>query len=238
MVSLPLRPPLVELPGGVSAVGFALDDYEAAVQAAAGFGFAGLPERAVLKRRAEFLAGRLAAVQALQALGVLEPPGRREDGSPSWPALTVGSISHGAGRALCIVGKRTAFSSLGIDAERMLSPDASRELRARICTEREREVLGAAISLGEHELVSLAFSSKESLYKCLYPLVGRFMEFHAAEVVSARVRARAGALLGELTLELRVDWSASFRAGRRFAATFAATAEHVETAIALEARAS
>ncbi|HYJ10271.1 MAG TPA: hypothetical protein VEX18_14710, partial [Polyangiaceae bacterium] len=118
-MSLPLRPPLVELPGGISAVGFALDDYEAAVQAAAGFGFAGVPERAVLKRRAEFLAGRLAAVQALRALGVVEAPGRRDDGSPSWPAPAVGSISHGAGRALCIAGKRSEFSSLGIDAERV-----------------------------------------------------------------------------------------------------------------------
>jgi enterobactin synthetase component D len=233
-MSLPPRPPLVELPGGVFAAGLALDDYEAAVQAAAGFGFAGLPQGAVLKRRAEFLAGRLAAVQALRALGVVEPPGRRDDGSPSWPAPAVGSISHGAGRALCIVGKRSEFRSLGIDAERVLSPDSSRELRARICTDRERAVLGAALGLGDHELVSLAFSGKESLYKCLYPLVGRYMEFHAAEVVSAAVRARAGALRGELTLELRVDWSASFRAGHKFAATFAATAEHVETAVVLE----
>lgn len=215
------------------AVGFALDDYEAAVQAAAGFDFADLPRQAVLKRRAEFLAGRLAAVSALRALGVAGQPVRREDGSPVWPAAAVGSISHGAGRALCVVARSVEFRSLGIDAERLLDAEMNSELGKRICFDRERELLGAALSVPEPERVSLAFSAKESLYKCLYPHVGRFMDFHAAEIVAARGNTQGGTLSGELSLRLCQDWSDAFRAGQTLQATFALTTEHVETAVAL-----
>jgi enterobactin synthetase component D len=233
VLGLPPRPPLVELPSGVCAVGFALDDYEAAVQAAAGFEFSDLPQQAVLKRRAEFLAGRLAAVSALRALGVAGRPVRREDGSPVWPAAAVGSISHGAGRALCVVARSSEFRSLGIDAERLLDTEMKTELGQRICFDRERELLGGLLGVPDHERVSLAFSVKESLYKCLYPHVGRFMDFHAAEVVAARGQRLDAMLAGELTLRLRQDWSEAFRAGHELMATFALAADHVETAVAL-----
>ena len=58
------------------------------------------PVRGVAKRQAEYLAGRLCAREALHQLcGQALVPGRDEDGVPLWPAGTVGSITHGAGRA-------------------------------------------------------------------------------------------------------------------------------------------
>src|SRR5688572_17057939 len=122
-----------------------------------------MPQGAVLKRRAEFLAGRLAARHALESLGIGSDKGpeRREDGSPSWPEPAVGSITHGAGRALCAVARRSDFRSLGIDAERLLDDDAKQELLQRICADDERRVLAQGLPLSEPQRVSLAFSAKE-----------------------------------------------------------------------------
>lgn len=230
-----LRPaPLgLELGASVHSAGFLLGDHEAVVAELRGLLTPAVPERAVVKRRAEFLAGRYAAQQALQQLGLPAVPGRNEDGSPSWPAAVVGSITHGAGRALCAVARSSELRSLGIDAERLMSESAKEELMARICSDAERALLRSSLSAPEAHLVTFAFSAKESLYKCLYPLMGRFMDFSAAQVVAASGAEAGGSLRGELQLELSVDWSPELRQGRRFQAPFLASDSHVETAVLL-----
>jgi enterobactin synthetase component D len=226
---LPSQPLLLPLPAAARSAGFLVEDHRRVIQALSALAPQGLPERAVDKRRAEFLAGRYAAQQALRELGIEALPARNDDGSPLWPADVVGSITHGAGRALCVVARRSELRGVGIDAEALMSHDSRVELHQRICTPRELALLRELLALPEHELVSLAFSAKESLYKCLYPEVGRFMDLHAASVVGAGVVANGTA--GELTLELSVDWTESFRAGQRFTALFHKGEVHVETAV-------
>lgn len=236
-VSEALTPAALELDLGpaVASAGFAVRDYDAVIASLAGFQAEGLPERAVAKRRAEFLAGRWAARTALGALGFEATPGRRDDGAPSWPAEVVGSITHGAERVHCAVARTAQLRSIGIDAERLMAESASTELRARICSPAERALLSASIAAPEHHLVTFAFSAKESLYKCLYPLMGRFMDFSAARVVAAEARFEGPRVVGELTLELSVDWSDELGRGLRLPARFAATERHVETAVLLSA---
>jgi enterobactin synthetase component D len=234
--SLTRAPFELDLGPAVTCAGFEVVDHEAIVTALGAFQAEGLPVRAVAKRRAEFLAGRFAARTALSALGVESMPGRNEDGSPRWPAQISGSITHGAERAFCAVARQSDVRSLGIDVERLMGPETRAELAARICNAAELEVLAAGLGAPEHHLVSLAFSAKESLYKCLYPLVGRYMDFSAAHVVTA-VRRGGGAsrLAGELTLALSVDWSAELARGRQLRAQFVASERHVETAVVLVA---
>lgn len=225
----------LELPVAVKRAGFVVADHAAVIHALSGLAVEGIPVRAVDKRRAEFLAGRFAALSALRSLGVDEAPGRNDDGSPRWPADTVGSITHGAERALCCVSRSHELRGLGIDVERLMSVEAKTELRRRICVEDELRLGSEQLPLlVEHELVSLAFSAKESLYKCLYPTVGRFMDFHAARLVAAETRATdVHTVSGELTLELAVDWSGEFGVGQRFTALFHKGPTHVETAVLL-----
>lgn len=228
-IELELGPPVVS-------AGFLIGDHDAVVAELAALDAAGMPGRAVPKRKAEFLAGRLAAKRALGALGIDATPGRNDDGSPHWPGDVVGSITHGAARALCAVAPRSELRSLGIDAERLMPASVSLELKQRICSVDERQLLTAEVFAPEHHLVTFAFSAKESLYKCLYPLVGQFMDFNAARVVAASATADSteGTLRGELTLELAVDWSEQFREGQRFGAAFFSSREHVETAVLLQ----
>lgn len=219
----------------VACAGFLVVDHDAIIAELAALQVEGMPTRAVAKRRAEFLAGRWAARAALASLGLDAVPSRREDGSPAWPARVVGSISHGAGRALCAVAFDSELRSIGIDTERLMTEAASAELRARICRDEERAVMAASIAAPDHHLVTFAFSAKESLYKCLYPLMGRFMDFSAARVVAAAARTEATRVAGELTLELSVDWSDELRRGQRLAARFVASERHVVSAVVLDA---
>jgi 4'-phosphopantetheinyl transferase EntD len=232
VAALPAQPLLLDLGPSVASAGFSTHDHEAVIAELAEL-VDGAPERAVAKRRAEFLAGRWAARAALSALGVDATPGRNEDGSPRWPEHTVGSITHGAERALCAVARSSDVRSLGIDAERLMSHTASAELRARICAADELTILREALGRPEHHGVTFAFSAKESLYKCLHPLVGRFMDFSAAHVVSVSARTQGELVVGELGLELRVDWSAEFSRGRVLRARFSASQAHVESAVLL-----
>jgi 4'-phosphopantetheinyl transferase EntD len=219
----------------VARAGFVLGDYDAVIAELGGLGFAGVPERAVPKRRAEFLAGRFAAQMALQKLGVDAALGRDEDGVPIWPSGVCGSITHGARLALCAVARGSALRSIGIDAEGLLSESTKEELMARICRTDERRLMASRLAWPEHHLVTLAFSAKESLYKCLHPLVGRFMDFTAASVVDAAVVASADGIAGRLQLELSVDWSNELCRGRTLEAPFFVSERHVETAVLLPA---
>jgi enterobactin synthetase component D len=223
-----------DLGPAVACAGFEVVDHEAIVAELAALQVEGVPVRAVAKRRAEFLTGRFAARAALAVLGVESMPGRNEDGSPRWPAQISGSITHGAERAFCAVARQSDVRSLGIDVERVMGPETKAELAARICNTAELEVLGRGLRAPEHHLVSLAFSAKESLYKCLYPLVGRYMDFGAARVVAAEAGRDEGArLVGELTLALSVDWSPELPRGRQLRAQFVASERHVQSAVLL-----
>jgi 4'-phosphopantetheinyl transferase EntD len=233
-VSSALRavPLALDLGPCVVCAGFAVTDHQAIIAELAGLEVPGAPVRAVAKRRAEFLAGRHAARSALGGLGIAGLPARREDGSPEWPPGVTGSITHGADRALCAVALARDVRSLGIDVERLLDVTAKEELFARICSDVERAVLAQGLAYPEPQLVSVAFSAKESLYKCLYPFVQRFMDFSAARVVSVESLG-SGQGEGELTLELSVDWSPELLRGRIFQARFALTERSVESAVVL-----
>jgi enterobactin synthetase component D len=231
--SLTRAPFELDLGPAVACAGMAVVDHEAIVAELGALRVEGMPVRAVAKRRAEFLAGRWAARTALAALGVDDVPPRNEDGSPRWPAPFSGSITHGAERALCAVARKSDVRSLGIDVERLMGPETKAELVNRICSDDELTALARGIAAPEHHLVSVAFSAKESLYKCLYPLVGRFMDFNAARVVTAAARAEGARLVGELTLRLSVDWSDELQQGRQLQARFVASDRHVESAVLL-----
>ena len=166
----------------------------------------------VPKRRAEFLAGRAAAAHALARCGCTTPHavGRNPNGSPSWPSGFVGSITHGGGIAAAAVASKTNCLGVGIDAEYLMSPSTEEEVASLVVTPGEVASAKRALpGVARSSLVTLAFSAKESLYKCLHPLVGTFFEFQDAELV--KVWGTSGA--GEFRLKLRRNLADGFRAG-------------------------
>ncbi|OGT70599.1 MAG: hypothetical protein A3H44_09485 [Gammaproteobacteria bacterium RIFCSPLOWO2_02_FULL_57_10] len=79
--------------------------------------------------------------------------------------------------------------------------------------------------------LTLVFSAKESLFKCLFPLVNRFFDFHAA-VITPLSSGSTGD--GEFRFELLEDLDGEFRTGYRGHGRYAILATHVHTAVILK----
>jgi 4'-phosphopantetheinyl transferase EntD len=130
---------------------------------------------AVPARRAQFEAGRACARQALRALGapaVAIPVGAHRE--PVWPAGIVGSISHAGSHAAAAVAWSRRYRALGLDIEE--AGDLEADALALVAT--EAEVRAAALRAPGNLAGRLVFSAKESVFKCLFPLLGRFIGFH------------------------------------------------------------
>lgn len=125
--------------------------------------------RAVDKRRWEFAAGRSAAKCGLEELGraptALLASAERD---PRWPPGVVGSITHTEGFCGAAVGDdRSGLTAIGFDAERMrsLAPDVAK----MVLSAREEASWPSGVDRGIWAM--LTFSAKESVYKCLFPLL-------------------------------------------------------------------
>ncbi len=142
--------------------------------------------KAVLKRQVEFLAGRVCAQQALTDLIGHKPRSipSQPDRSPAWPTGIVGSLTHTAGYAAALIALETHYQGIGIDCEVALSPD-NLKLQKHLCVTHELDTLVETHSNWSPErLLTLVFSAKESLFKCLYRQVRKFFGFSAARVLS------------------------------------------------------
>ncbi|MGJ7416578.1 nuclear transport factor 2 family protein [Streptomyces cinereoruber] len=134
---------------------------------------------AVADRRREFAVGRHSARIALGGLGFAPPVIRRgPGGAPVWPPGVVGSITHAGGVCAAAVAPAADVAGLGIDIEPAEPlPD---EVLTLVCTPGERHQLppGPTAPL----FAKVVFSAKESVYKVLSPLTGRFWDFHDVEL--------------------------------------------------------
>ncbi|MGH1414888.1 MAG: 4'-phosphopantetheinyl transferase family protein [Pelagimonas sp.] len=157
--------------------------------------------RAVDKRLAEFLAGRLVAQIAQKALG-REPQeiGIAQSRAPVWPSGLAGSISHARSFCACYVVPKSAGHP-GIDIEAIASGNALKSI--------QQMVLGAAdhTQLEKSDLFpdiagTLGFSAKETLFKALFPTVQHHFGFACAEL---REPPKNGVIRLYLTQDLHRD---------------------------------
>lgn len=161
------------------------------------------------KRRHEFLWGRLSARKALSAAGCdLDAPlPVGTDRAPQWPQGWTGSISHAAGVAAALAGRKRDHPWMGLDVEGLTSLNHMEEIGDLVVTPSER----ARLSRAEDLLAT--FSGKETVFKALRP--GRLLDFNAAELFALDDAT--------LTFRLTLDWSTLWLAGsliqvRRFEA--------------------
>jgi len=174
--------------------------------------FAPQLERAVTKRRSEFLAGRVCAGRALARLGAAPAPipiGR--DREPVWPAGVVASISHAGDRALCLAADAADTLGLGVDIERPLDARRADEIRAVVVDAAEHALIQAGFDDQAAGLTAV-FSAKESLYKALFPQVRRLFGFEAMRL------AQTGAQ--RLEFVCAEDLAAQVRRGQRYSAHY------------------
>lgn len=131
---------------------------------------------AVEGRRREFRAGRHAARLALRSIGheaVSIPVG--PDREPVWPHGVTGSIAHSGDLAIAVVASSPAITSVGVDVE--VAGAVGRDLWTACFTDGERDWLESRESQMAHVDASLLFSAKEAVFKALFPLTRRWIDF-------------------------------------------------------------
>jgi enterobactin synthetase component D len=147
-----------------------------------------LSQRAVPKRKAEHVAGRLCINWCYQMLTNQTPPIIHSDnhGCPIWPFPFKGSISHSNGMAVGALINKANILSLGVDVETILDDKTTKNIFGMILTPAEQAIHINPVSekMTFNSYVTLIFSAKESIYKALYPLVKHFFDFSAASVTS------------------------------------------------------
>lgn len=141
-------------------------------------------KNASLKRRVEFLAGRVCAVSAMRLHGKMPviQPGINADRSPLWPPNTTGSISHSKKIAVAAVGHKENCDSIGIDIEQIAHVKVAEQLISKITSYGEIENI-VLPNLNMQEIFSAIFSSKESLFKAIYPQVNKFFYFSDVQCI-------------------------------------------------------
>ena len=161
-------------------------------------------------KRQQWIAGRLAARQAVRALGkdmgALLTDAR---GAPIAPNHLAISISH-KGRYAVAIASRGSHGSLGIDLE-----DIGRDRRhiaPKILREEELRDVQALPEERQWLAVLLRFSLKEAIYKALAPRLQRYIAFHEASICgitdgSAEVQLCLDSNDGPKTIEALYEWA-------------------------------
>lgn len=161
-------------------------------------------QASVIKRQAEFLAGRVAARSSiLQISPHITQPIKIEIGvnrAPIWPKCFTGSITHSRSRAISVAKQRHDASDprdyIGVDVEDIIDVDLSSEFEGSIYTHQDRNIAFVS-ELPPNIAMTLIFSAKESLFKAIYPFVGEYFGFDKARVTKLDVSSKL--------VELRLD---------------------------------
>lgn len=187
-----------------------------------------LPEsldQAVVKRKAEFVAGRFVAQRALTALGATDLAIRiGANRAPVWPESYTGSISHSQKIAISAVANRDYAKSIGLDVESMLGEKIAKNIVDSILVESEKKFLRLSVYTAP-TMVTLIFSAKESLFKALYHEVGCYFDYNAVRLVDIDFHK------GEFVVELMQDLTSDLRFGSCFEGVFELDKHSVLTAI-------
>jgi len=139
---------------------------------------------AVAKRQSSYLAGRICARRLLIDFGLSDAQWNITSGpkgEPIWPASVLGSISHTADRATCVVTSEQDVLGVGIDIERELEATVAAKIGNDIVDEKEMDLIRTCFPVYDQGL-TVVFSAKESIYKAAFPLVRRIFDFSAMKL--------------------------------------------------------
>lgn len=185
-----------------------------------------LPERlqrAVVKRRAEYLASRLLVRAVMAEFGIADfILNSAPDRSPRWPAGIQASLSHTTGTVVVVATRQNL--AIGVDVEQWMSETTAHETAAYLMNAQEQQLLGT-LPVPFHAAATLLFSLKESLYKALWPQLHQPMDFTDAALEAVDWTQ------GRATLRLTQTFSTGFPAGTLLQATFLWQADQVMTQV-------
>ncbi len=174
----------------------------------------------------------------------------RRQGAPLLVAPWICSVSHKYHRAAVVVGcEKSIVQSVGIDLEVWMSAERAKKIARRVLG-RDRDpnlaldglasfVCGAVSkpnSKFDALLMTIIFSAKEALFKCLFPIVRKPFYFDAARLVRIDFTTRTFCIA--LTVALSEAFPVGFQMSGSFAVSDSAgnilTDQHIKQHIDLE----
>jgi len=144
----------------------------------------------VLKRQAQFLAGRIAAKNALSSIFVTsENIAIGQHREPLWPKGVFGSISHSGdvsiATAQCQSDVTEATIGIGLDIQAVFDQEEQAKLLTIILSQHD-QILFEKVksSLPENHFLTLIFSAKESYFKAVFSQVKEYFDFDEVSIES------------------------------------------------------
>jgi len=157
-------------------------------------------------RRREFAAGRNAARRALAQLAAPRVPLLRPgaDRDVAWPAGISGSISHTKGLVAVACARIVpGVQSVGLDVEQ--AGTLGDDIVTAICRPEELDALAEVPSPLPSDWPRLVFALKEAVYKALYPVTRRVLDFHDVRVdVAVPLRSFSAEVLDRSVPDLQI----------------------------------
>ena len=189
-------------------------------------------QNAVAARQWQFRAGRFCAFEALRLLEphrVITSIPRSGSGAPVWPDGLTGSITHTEGFVSAAVARTSDLEALGIDSEPIMSAERAGRVSSVIASPCElAHVTRAGCSW--LEALTLVFSAKEAIFKCLRGRVPRFIDFHDLQIIDCDPWALTFTARVVKTLSERFPVNAVLRG------QFEVDARWIHTGVVLEAK--
>jgi len=181
--------------------------------------------KSVFERQAEYLAGRICAIQAINIFdsSVIDVPiGLNR--CPVTPDHIMATITHADNIALSMAAPKDCVHFLGVDLEKIIEEKIVNEIQMGVVNEQEVLLL-QELGLDFSVAFSIVFSAKESLFKALYPFVNRYFDFSVVNIVELNET--------ENTVKFRLieNLTPSFVEGRQIDGVFHLTSSHVLTCI-------
>jgi len=158
-------------------------------------------QNAVAKRQWEFGAGRFFARKALSKLGINNYPiCKGAGGLPVWPDGIIGVISHSHNWCAVAVAKKDDLRSIGLDIETI--DRVSMQIAKKVLTPVEMEWVYACDEEAQKRL-ALIFSAKETVFKCITPVYGKWLRFYDMVITHDTRNQSFGVKLNEkISLEI------------------------------------
>lgn len=152
-------------------------------------------DNAVVKRKAEYLAGRYGAKCALDKLAIHKwqvKTGKHRQ--PLWPDKVTGSITHSSAFAAAAVTNHSAVKGIGIDIEPVMTRDITQQVMPIVMSEQEREYCDSIArdcqSMDVLTFYTLVYSAKEAIFKAWYSLVEQYFDFNAVTLVNINIESK------------------------------------------------
>lgn len=192
-----------------------------------GVNFSASVSRAVVKRKAEFLAGRYCCKKVLASIDIHNfDVIVGENRAPIWPVGVKGAISHNSHHAMVAITERTDVLGIGIDIESIMSTKTMNDIKEAILRDEEHDLLYVPQARAV-VVCSLIFSIKETFFKAAYPSTGYYFDFDAITVDKIDYDAK------RFNLTVKQDLNPQVRPGMQFEGIFDFVDEQVISMLVL-----